>query len=1074
MTFWRTILKLKPKSETRETISHLSSPESLEPRLCLGSMHGADLARWSPASLDNLSQAEEVLLQDRLDDVAATQAADDSETAVDHNNRQAQTNSHQPSSPPTAQQDENMLPNALLEPINSDTESSSSSQLTTTRPVSLDSSSAAEEDAIAGNAGQTVESTAALPSQQQTVANATSGVTQQSGGQSNITSSTSNWDASRLAQYGLRLDEDGNAYGLYESAEAENSGYQAWWAGADEPVVIKYDFRNQGQDLNQITAEQKQLAINSLERWSQATGGKIVFEQDTQASAQHIINIGAGDLHQFGVESEAGGVLGLGGGQVVIDQEGNFVASGIAWLDVAEHWDNVVGNGDPAGTVDFSTVVSHEIGHTLGYGDKAGSNSSDIMYGTYSGERSLTAIDNAVKNGYFYRTLENASQADNQFDMLKMSDPQLTVAEVEALLKKGSEVTASEDAIIAIVDRNGRILGVRVEQAVLNTITDTDKLVFAIDGAVAKARTAALFSNGDPSNGTLAPLTSRTIRFLSQSTVTQREVESNPNVDGARAAIAAASTVRGPGFVAPIGVGAHFPPDIAFTPQVDLFAIEHTNRDSIIAPGADGIKGTGDDIALRTSTLAGPDGVLGTVDDVQAGRFNIDPTFVPAGQELYAPESYGTVQNSGLLPNAQGRGIATLPGGIPLFRDTNGDKIGDTLIGGVGVFFPGADGYATFEQGFVAGVGQTTEARINADKVLESEFIALNVAGGSFLAQTQFGVAGAKSGLGGMNIDLPFGRLDLVGIQLQVVGPTAGTRGLRQLLEFGDTLAPGSNSGADQALTAASAGDDGTHRKGLAAAEGWLVTPHDGVGFTAAEVEQIIENGITAAEEVRAAVRLNAANGDSGERTRMVLAVTDVNGEVLGLYRMKDATTFSIDVAVAKARNVAYYADASALRPVDQVVTPGTAFTNRTFRFLAQPRFPSGIDGTAPAPFSILRDASINPLTAENIGGPAAAGEFTSVLGHDAFFPMTNFRDRDNLENQNGIVFFPGSTPLYKNGKLIGGLGVSGDGVDQDDVVTCYAALGFLPQSEGIQRADQAFVRGIRLPFQKFLRNPFG
>jgi hypothetical protein len=98
---------------------------------------------------------------------------------------------------------------------------------------------------------------------------------------------------------------------------------------------------------------------------------------------------------------------------------------------------------------------------------------------------------------------------------------------------------------------------------------------------------------------------------------------------------------------------------------------------------------------------------------------------------------------------------------------------------------------------------------------------------------------------------------------------------------------------------------------------------------------------------------------------------------------------------------------------------------------------------------------------------------------------MTNFRDPGDAgvvaaagadqrtANQNGIVFFPGSTPLYINGRLVGGFGVSGDGVDQDDVVTFLGARNFLPDPT-IGRADQAFYRGVRLPYQKFLRNPFG
>ncbi len=223
-----------------------------------------------------------------------------------------------------------------------------------------------------------------------------------------------------------------------------------------------------------------------------------------------------------------------------------------------------------------------------------------------------------------------ASHAPNAL----MGPVQLQPAEVEQLLARASAATPSRDAIIAIVDRGGDILGVRVEDGVALT---GDTLVFAIDGAIAKARTAAFFSNGDPTNvdpfsphGTLGPLTSRLVRFVSQSTVTEREVESNPNVDGSSVAAADASTVRGPGFVAPVGLGGHFPPEVEHTPPVDLFAIEHTNRDSIIHPGENALRenGGGDDIVLD-------------------GRFDIDvanPAIVPPGQAdaLRAPNRTGS------------------------------------------------------------------------------------------------------------------------------------------------------------------------------------------------------------------------------------------------------------------------------------------------------------------------------------------------------------------------------------------------------------------------------------------------
>jgi hypothetical protein len=37
---------------------------------------------------------------------------------------------------------------------------------------------------------------------------------------------------------------------------------------------------------------------------------------------------------------------------------------------------------------------------------------------------------------------------------------------------------------------------------------------------------------------------------------------------------------------------------------------------------------------------------------------------------------------------------------------------------------------------------------------------------------------------------------------------------------------------------------------------------------------------------------------------------------------------------------------------------------------------------------------------------------------------------------QNGIQIFPGAVPLYRNGVLVGAVGVSGDGIDQDDMVS--------------------------------------
>ena len=230
---------------------------------------------------------------------------------------------------------------------------------------------------------------------------------------------------------------------------------------------------------------------------------------------------------------------------------------------------------------------------------------------------------------------------------------------------------------------------------------------------------------------------------------------------------------------------------------------------------------------------------------------------------------------------------------------------------------------------------------------------------------------------------------------------------------------------------------------GAAAADGDLVTAKAGPigGLGAADVAQILNNAEATANATRAAIRL-----PPGSRTRMTIAVSDLDGTIIGLRRMPDATVFSIDVAATKARNMAYFNSGSRTAADLNSVPMGTAVTNRTISFGAQPFFPPGIDGSPAGPFFNLymRDTT-NPCTQGFQPGPANA-------------------------NRSGIVFFPGSAGLYRNGTLVGGLGVSGDGVEQDDFVTSAGAVGFEAPA-GI-RADQILIGGVRLPYFKFPPNP--
>ena len=328
--------------------------------------------------------------------------------------------------------------------------------------------------------------------------------------------------------------------------------------------------------------------------------------------------------------------------------------------------------------------------------------------------------------------------------------------------------------------------------------------------------------------------------------------------------------------------------------------------------------------------------------------------------------------------------LAVNPGGVPIFYQ-------NVVVGGIGVVTSSSDlnvaEYAAF-------VGSTTQRTGPSDS---------------------FGPTPAAPGvvfIGG--VALPFVTQTSLPSSVSV-GPVAGTGAY--------FVAPANSSGQPP--------------------DGDLITPAAGPlgGLSAMDVQTILSNAEATANTTRAAIRLPI-----GSRARMVIAVADLDGTMIGLRRMQDSTVFSIDVAASKARNMVYF-NSSARTAADLNQVPmGTAVTNRTISFGSQPFFPPGIDGSPAGPFFnlYLQDVA-NPCTQGMQAGPANV-------------------------NKSGIVFFPGSAGLYRNGVLVGGLGVSGDGVDEDDYVTNGGTLGF--EAPTNIRADQILINGVRLPYFKFPRNP--
>jgi uncharacterized protein GlcG (DUF336 family) len=272
--------------------------------------------------------------------------------------------------------------------------------------------------------------------------------------------------------------------------------------------------------------------------------------------------------------------------------------------------------------------------------------------------------------------------------------------------------------------------------------------------------------------------------------------------------------------------------------------------------------------------------------------------------------------------------------------------------------------------------------------------------------------------------------------------------------------------------------------------------------LTLADVTQILKSGLDVANRARAQIRRPL-----GSAAQVTVSVVDTNGVVLGLVRTPDAPVFGTDVAVQKARTAAFFTNPNAaallssLPAASYPTTPpttssisgyvtamrvflsdptalanGVAYSNRAIGNLSRPYFPDGIFGTANGPlalpigqWSVFNDGLQLDLVANKLVASLAAGDNGTGCTGLAQLP-------------NGIQIFPGSVPVYRNGQLAGAVGVSGDGVDQDDMVSFLGlanaggALGnVVANAPQPLRADEIVPQGTgtRLRYVNCPQSPF-
>ncbi len=155
------------------------------------------------------------------------------------------------------------------------------------------------------------------------------------------------------------------------------------------------------------------------------------------------------------------------------------------------------------------------------------------------------------------------------------------------------------------------------------------------------------------------------------------------------------------------------------------------------------------------------------------------------------------------------------------------------------------------------------------------------------------------------------------------------------------------------------------------------------------EIDSILENTIKSAENMDSRIR-------SGQKTKIHASLYTMSG---GMFTksMQDAWQGSYDIS------------------------RGKAFTAAAF------------------------SSNENALTSRSIGELSQTGPWNVGTPTN---PDINIPPLHNIGNSNlkfGLIEFPGGLPIYKNGKLVGGLGVSGDLADVDEAIA-IGSLNFFKE----------------------------
>jgi uncharacterized protein GlcG (DUF336 family) len=300
------------------------------------------------------------------------------------------------------------------------------------------------------------------------------------------------------------------------------------------------------------------------------------------------------------------------------------------------------------------------------------------------------------------------------------------------------------------------------------------------------------------------------------------------------------------------------------------------------------------------------------------------------------------------------------------------------------------------------------------------------------------------------------------------------------------------------------------------------LVPNDGNAITAAEAQALMTSALNVAYSGRAQIRI-----PTNSFIQVTVTIVDRDGNVLAQARTPDAPVFGADVSRQKARSAVLFSRTDAAAMINGITAPspstgppngvgtfsdyitrsqqlveptvfsdGLAWAEVGIGDISRPFYPDGIESAPPGslsvPFSrfslfstgLQIDLVIGDILNGIVTGakPSQGCAFIGAVPSGGVLPnlvpgiVLPTLSGGKTIIANGLQIFSGGFPIYRGSELVGGIGISGDGIQQDSMV---AYLGIqngpstLNNAPTAIRNDQLAPEGIHLRYVNCPAAPF-